>query len=257
MKKNVCALMAFVMLCMSAGNVLTAETKSADSALTKGFSEFTLDEDLSWLEGTWKLTSWKTDNHGKIENSTDKYTYKHLKIRGKEKQSTLIEETLGRNTNSGQAFEYTVEKYLLMNSHLTGNKNLVNDKKTRLLLVREFARDPEVIFYYTYAKQKTKKYEDAVEHVREEVIGGTRETIRVNHKQVMANLKEMDESLRASHPVTASKNLEKFLEKANNIIETYEKNKNNKLEYAQYNKIYSNYRECLKYWNKEQKLLNK
>ena len=113
-----------------------------------------------------------------------------------------------------------------------------------------------IIFYYTFEKQKSyNPYDDVASFVREEVIGGTRETIHINHKLLVSNLKDMEASLKESSPVTGSNNLEKFSQKAENITKTYAEHE--KLEYAQYNKIYLNYQECLKYWKKEQKLLEK
>ncbi len=242
--------MVLAMLFLFASSVF-AETRSD---LTKDYTEFTLDGDISWLEGTWKLTNEKSEKNGNIKN-VEKIYDTWLKIRGSEKTSSLIQQSKSIKTNSGFRNTHTVEWYFLNNSRRKSSINMVNDKKTKMLLICEIEQYPDEIFYYTFTKQKTKKYEDVATYVREEVIGGTRETISLDHKELLQNLKEMETSLKESQPITGSKNLEKFYEKANNIAETYKNNK--KLEYAQYNKIYANYKECLKYWNKEQKLLKK
>ncbi len=161
MKKQIIVCTFFVMLSLFANSTLFAQSKIL--AKYKNFSEFSLEDDLAWLEGTWDLTSWKTDNHGKIEDNTKNYGKQFLRINGNLKTSSLIEETTSANFGKINKEEYTIESYFLKNNHQKGNANYVNTKKTQILLSRESENDPEVIAYFLFSKKINKNpYEDNV-----------------------------------------------------------------------------------------------
>ena len=126
------------------------ENNSKSVIYDNDFSNFTMDDDLSWLEGTWELIKWETDNHGVMEDATHIYEYKYLKIAGGEKSSELVEESKSPGKSEVSSYTYTVEGYFTLNQ--AGHSNKVNKNKNMLLLSREFAGDAEVIFYYTYKK---------------------------------------------------------------------------------------------------------
>lgn len=134
--------------------VLALFTACSSSNTPKdGFSEFSIDGDLSWLEGTWELTKWETNNHGTMQDDTAIYEYQLLIINGGTKDSELIEESKGRNDSTVSQHSYTVEDYFMMNSHVKGHSNKVNQSKTQLLLSREYALDEDIIFNYTFRKR--------------------------------------------------------------------------------------------------------
>ena len=128
---------------------------AALSALEKkdSFVDFSMEEDLSWLQGTWKLEKWETNNHGVKQDDTNIYNYQLLVINGNQKLSELIEKTETSRDGKESLNTYSVEDYFMTNSHESGHSNKVNQKKTKLLLTREFALDPEVIFSFTFIKQ--------------------------------------------------------------------------------------------------------
>lgn len=128
---------------------------ATSSALEKndGFVNFSMEGDLSWLQGTWKLEKWETNNHGVKQDNTNIYNYQFLIVNGNQKSSELIETSESAFDGSVSSNAYTVEGYFNMNSHEKGHSNKVNQSKTKLLLTREFALDPEVIFSFTYIKQ--------------------------------------------------------------------------------------------------------
>ena len=151
--KKLFVLGAFIAaLCLFSACKTTSVAETTNAPL-EDFYEFSMNEDLSWLYGTWELVKWETDNHGKWEDCTHIYEYQFLEISGKTKDSTLIEESKSSKTGKIHKYEYTVEKYFTMNNHAKGHFNKVNEEKTTLLLRREFAMDGNVLFYYTFKKK--------------------------------------------------------------------------------------------------------
>ena len=128
------------------------ENNSKSVIYDNDFSNFTMDDDLSWLKGTWKLIKWEEDDNGVMEDDTHIYEYNYLKIAGGEKYSELVEESKRPGESEVSSSTYTVEGYFTLNSNQAGHSNKVNKNKNMLLLSREFALDAEVIFYYTYKK---------------------------------------------------------------------------------------------------------
>ncbi len=118
------------------------------------FTEFSLDDDLSWLEGVWELVKWETNEHGKYVDNTYIFEYQTLKINGSSKTSQVIEESKSSKDKKASRHEYTLEKYLTLNNHTKGHANKVNKNKDTLLICREYALDPEVIFHYAFKKKQ-------------------------------------------------------------------------------------------------------
>ena len=127
---------------------------ATSSALEKNDSyvDFSMEDDLSWLQGKWKLTKWETENHGIKEDNTKIYKYQFLIINGKQKTDKLFDESASADGKLTSNI-YSVEDYFMLNSFESGHSNKVNQSKNKLLLTREFALDPEVIFSYTFTKQ--------------------------------------------------------------------------------------------------------
>ncbi len=93
------------------------------------FSEFTLDGDLSWLEGTWDLIRWEVDDHGTMKDNTSAWKHHFFEVNGKSKTSQLIEEYKNAKTDKISRYEYSVEKYFTLNNHVKGHFNNVNPEK--------------------------------------------------------------------------------------------------------------------------------
>ena len=150
MKRSLC-IFSFVLLCA----LVMFSSCASTSALEKNveFSDFTMEDDLTWLQGIWKLEKWETDNHGVKQDNTNIYKNQFLMINGNQKTSELIEMSESSLDGSKSYNNYTVEDYFMLNSHESGHSNKVNESRTKLLLTREYALDPEVIFYFTYTKQ--------------------------------------------------------------------------------------------------------
>ena len=146
MKKVFAIFSVFVVLGLFAACSTSSDPESE-------FSEFSMDGDLSWLEGTWELTKWETNNHGIMQDDTDIYDYQLLIINGGAKDSELVEESKDKDDGTVSRHTYTVEGYFMMNSHEKGHSNKVNQSKTQLLLSREFALDEDIIFNYTFRKR--------------------------------------------------------------------------------------------------------
>ena len=85
-----CLIVSFSLLSLSCKN-------HAEPQPEGDFVEFTLESDLSWLEGEWELEKWEVDNHGEVSDKTFLFTYELLKIQGGTKDSVLIDETKGFN----------------------------------------------------------------------------------------------------------------------------------------------------------------
>ena len=118
------------------------------------FAEFSIDGNLSWLQGTWKLDKWTTVNNGVEENNTDIYEYKQLVIQGTTKDAVLLEQGKSKYDTKPFSYEYTVQSYLTLNNHEQGHSNQVNKEKSMLLLIRQSYLGPQVLYYTTYKKQK-------------------------------------------------------------------------------------------------------
>ncbi|MBR4791880.1 MAG: hypothetical protein IK024_13410 [Treponema sp.] len=116
---------------------------SADSKAEPEFVEFSTTGDISWIEGTWELIKWETDNKGTMEDNTNIYVYQYLTI----SKDTVVQESKSSSDNKVTSYTYSFNDYFQMYNHK------VNGNKTKILLSREYASDPEVIFYFTFQKQ--------------------------------------------------------------------------------------------------------
>lgn len=145
-----CLVVSFTLLSLSCKNHAGNEPEGNFNEPEGDFVEFTLESDLSWLEGEWELEKWEGDNHGEVSDYTFLFTYELLKIQGGTKDSVLIDETKGFNDESPKQSSWTVESYLFANTLIS---NKVNRERNVIQHVRENALDPEVVFYFTYRKR--------------------------------------------------------------------------------------------------------
>ena len=150
MKKN---FRLFTLILLFTLFILSSCATSSSLKKNEAFFDFSMEEDLSWLQGIWKLEKWETNNHGVKQDDTKMYNYQYLIINGNEKSSELIEKSESSLNGEVSINNYSIEKYFMLNSHESGHSNKVNGARTKLLLTREFALDPDVIFSYTFIKQ--------------------------------------------------------------------------------------------------------
>lgn len=129
--------------------VFSLQFISCSSNSKDGFTEYTLDGDLSWLEGEWDLVKLEVNDHGQVVDMTDSYEYERLIIAGGTRDSVLTDVTKSPGQNASE-HNYTVESYLFANTLIS---NKVNGAKNEIKHVREYAMDPEVVFHYIYRKR--------------------------------------------------------------------------------------------------------
>ncbi|MBR6154704.1 MAG: hypothetical protein IKQ43_09760 [Treponema sp.] len=129
--------------------VFSLQFISCSSNSKDGFTEYTLDGDLSWLEGEWELVKWEVDDHGNVVDRTTTYEYERLIIAGGARDSVLRDETKSPGKDAS-GYDFTVESYLFATNAIS---NKVNGAKNEIKHVREYAMDPEVVFHYIYRKR--------------------------------------------------------------------------------------------------------
>ena len=129
--------------------VLALSFVACSSEPEDDFTEFTVNGDLSWLEGEWNLVKWEVNNHGQVVDMTDSYEYERLIIAGGTRDSVLTDVTKSPGQDANE-YVSTVEAYLFANTLIS---NKVNAARNEIKHVREYATDPDVVFSFTYRKR--------------------------------------------------------------------------------------------------------
>ena len=143
-------IVSFSLLSLSCKNHAGNEPEGNFNEPEGDFVEFTLESDLSWLEGEWELEKLEVDDHGEVSDKTLFFTSDVLRIEGGTKDSVLVRKYQMAMSTSPEEFSSTVESFLFANSHIS---NKVNRERNVIVYISVDEEDSEKVFYYTYRKR--------------------------------------------------------------------------------------------------------